>query len=381
MTIPKKLSREIIDNILRKHEVWLKTRRKDGEKADFTGANLSKVNFSGKNISGADFNRAILSNANFSKSELVACDFSSAQLDSANFSEADLFLSDLSWSNLEGANFRDADLHAVDLEGALLDGAFVTQGQLSGANNVSKKYLVQEKENIEANAKARIEVLENKIKAQQDKLTQLSTENKNELERAIAQNEADKKRLQDSLEKERTNKEVTRKQIERAIEYLKKPNSYIKNQILIQYALALFCFSLIILLSFTIKSYIDENYTSFLSKIEQKSEMVLWLTYTSPLILGFSLIITLISQINNRIKKVMELFERKRYVESIGGGMNAILELMNANIARERIMEIIDELILKTIDKEKNSEEKQEKKDVEKPQSILSKLKEAKELL
>jgi uncharacterized protein YjbI with pentapeptide repeats len=82
----------------------------EGQRADFSHADLSGLDFSSRNLRGAlfadsrlrsaKFHRAIVDLADFSRSDLTGADFEGASLRGANFSDA----------NLRRANFRKSDL-------------------------------------------------------------------------------------------------------------------------------------------------------------------------------------------------------------------------------------------------------------------------------
>lgn len=65
----KVITKEEPDKILRKHKLWLAD-EKDGERADLSGANLSRADLSRANLSGANLRRADLSGANLSGADL-----------------------------------------------------------------------------------------------------------------------------------------------------------------------------------------------------------------------------------------------------------------------------------------------------------------------
>ena len=90
---------EELKTILAKHKAWL-NEEKGGERAD-----LSHVNLSGANLSGADLCRANLSNADLSYADLC-----NAHLSYANLSYADLSGANLSYANLSNANLSNANL-------------------------------------------------------------------------------------------------------------------------------------------------------------------------------------------------------------------------------------------------------------------------------
>ena len=80
------MKKERLDEILKAHSIWLKTRYTDdvkGERADLSGANLSGADLSGANLRRAD-------------------------LYGANLRRADLYGANLYGANLSGANLRGA---------------------------------------------------------------------------------------------------------------------------------------------------------------------------------------------------------------------------------------------------------------------------------
>ncbi len=104
------------------------------EYTDFSGANLSGVDFrddslhdvnlSGVNLSNADFHGATLGEIDLSKANLSSADFSSSYFDGADLGEA----------NLSGADFSDAIFYDADLTGADLSGANLSYADLGGAD-------------------------------------------------------------------------------------------------------------------------------------------------------------------------------------------------------------------------------------------------------
>jgi hypothetical protein len=99
-------------SILEAHHKWLRN-EDGGQRADLSGAYLSRANLSGANLSWAN-----LSGANLSWADLSGADLSGADLSGAKLSWAYL-----SWANLSGANLSWANLSGADLSGADLSGA------------------------------------------------------------------------------------------------------------------------------------------------------------------------------------------------------------------------------------------------------------------
>ena len=96
----KELTREKLNKILKEHKHWINEDCNNWEemRADLSGVDLSRANLSGANLLNADL--------------------SDAELSGANLSGANLYNADLRGANLSGANLLNADLSGVDLSGA-----------------------------------------------------------------------------------------------------------------------------------------------------------------------------------------------------------------------------------------------------------------------
>ena len=119
----KKITKNELDKILRKHKLWLMN-DPEGEMADLYRANLSGANLSGADLPGADLSGADLSGA------------------------------DLSWANLSGTNLSGADLYRANLSWANLSGANLSGANLSGAKNINYPIVCPEKGSFIAFKKA-----------------------------------------------------------------------------------------------------------------------------------------------------------------------------------------------------------------------------------
>jgi len=102
--------------------------------ADLSGAYLNRADLSGADLSGADLSGAYLSRADLSGADLSGAYLSRADLSGADLSGADLSGADLSGADLSGANLSGADLSGADLSGANLRSAYLRSADLSGAN-------------------------------------------------------------------------------------------------------------------------------------------------------------------------------------------------------------------------------------------------------
>ena len=112
-----------LPKILASHAKWLADKA-TGDRADLSGADLSRANLSSATLSWADLSGANLSSATLSW----------ANLSRANLSSATLSGADLSWANLIGANLSSATLSWANLSRANLSRANLSSATLSWAN-------------------------------------------------------------------------------------------------------------------------------------------------------------------------------------------------------------------------------------------------------
>ncbi|EHD5018752.1 pentapeptide repeat-containing protein [Listeria monocytogenes] len=123
-----KLTKEQLQDILKKHKVWLNT----FEVGEY--ANLRNYNLYNYNLSKIDLRKANLSGSNLGCVDLSESNLSGADLSSVDLSYADLTGADLSCANLSGANLRKANLTGVSLVHANLSGADLSGTNLSGTD-------------------------------------------------------------------------------------------------------------------------------------------------------------------------------------------------------------------------------------------------------
>lgn len=116
--------------ILRKGVVtWNEWLRKNPDiSPDLSEADLSWMNLSRANFSGADLREAQLHLTN-----LVHADLIGVNLVGANLREANLSGADLSGAELKGVNLREAVLYSADLSGAILRRADLSEAKLINA--------------------------------------------------------------------------------------------------------------------------------------------------------------------------------------------------------------------------------------------------------
>ena len=124
----KNISQEELNEILKKHEMWLKY-EKGGERADLEGTNLENANLEGSNLYGANLYGANLRNVN-----LCGVNLYGSNLYGANLYGSNLESTNLEGSNLDGADLRYANLYGANLYGTNLKNANLENANLCGAN-------------------------------------------------------------------------------------------------------------------------------------------------------------------------------------------------------------------------------------------------------
>jgi len=138
------MEKDELDRKLSEHKKWLDTNGKEGCRADFSGIDLTGVDFASKapqvdesyqeqflgpldplfDCLGPD-----LSGANLEGAELIGANLSRANLVGANLVGANLY-----GARLEHTFLRDADLRQADMRGASLHRAMLPAANLAGAN-------------------------------------------------------------------------------------------------------------------------------------------------------------------------------------------------------------------------------------------------------
>ena len=106
---------------------------------DFRGAHLRKVQFEesqlyGANLQDADLSGAKLQGANLDEAKLQGTNLGEAKLQGANLGEANLQGANLILADLQGANLSRADLQGANLMVADLQGAHLFRAKMQNAN-------------------------------------------------------------------------------------------------------------------------------------------------------------------------------------------------------------------------------------------------------
>ncbi len=152
-----KLTEQELAEILERHTKWLKTKGRDGARADLAGANLERANLERANLQRAFLFQANLQGANLIKANLqgailIKANLQGADLREANLQGANLIKVDLRDTDLHGANFREATLQDTRMrkEDDKVEGARGLQARNLAGANVSLATLPEDIHKFEA---------------------------------------------------------------------------------------------------------------------------------------------------------------------------------------------------------------------------------------
>lgn len=120
------MDKEVLSEILRKHELWLKD-DPNGEIANLKDADLRCADLRYADLRYAGLRHANLEDANLKNADLRHAYLKGANLKGAYLRTANLEDADLKYADLKDANLKDAILRYADLRGANLKDAFLTQ--------------------------------------------------------------------------------------------------------------------------------------------------------------------------------------------------------------------------------------------------------------
>lgn len=128
----QKITRDQLDEILHKHELWLYGKGL-GSKADLSRKNLDGVDLNKANLDRADLEHASLIGAELNFASLVGTGFTGADLTSAELIGADIRHACFSHADLRDANFLSANLSEATFLSASLRGANLSEATLNKA--------------------------------------------------------------------------------------------------------------------------------------------------------------------------------------------------------------------------------------------------------
>ena len=128
------ITQKSLDEIIRRHEMWLDSDGEAGEQADLSYTDLSGLNLVNANLEWSYLEGANLSGATLAYADLTSADLIGANLEHANLRSAKLVCARLKGANLTNANLREANLDDINLEGANLMVANLEGANLEHAN-------------------------------------------------------------------------------------------------------------------------------------------------------------------------------------------------------------------------------------------------------
>ena len=122
------MTKEDLDKILENHKLWLNS-NEDGERANFSYADLTYAVLKSANLRGAN-----LSCANLTYAVLKSANLRGANLNHADLTNANLGYADLRGANLQNAILKNADLSNANLTGTNLKGAVLNNTNFKNTN-------------------------------------------------------------------------------------------------------------------------------------------------------------------------------------------------------------------------------------------------------
>ena len=138
----RQISKDELKQIYNDHITWIKSKRKEGKRADLRLLNLKGLKLKNAILAYADLQQsnlfrvnlqqAILIRTNLKKSNLCQANLRMASLYKANLESAEIIGSILSNSNLTEANLRNCSCRGSDFEGAIF-----LKANLQGADLLS----------------------------------------------------------------------------------------------------------------------------------------------------------------------------------------------------------------------------------------------------
>jgi len=138
----RQISIEELKQILKEHIKWLKSKGKEGKRADLHFSNLKAINLkktilSHANLQQSNFSEAVLEQANFIRANLKQSNLSQANIGMANLSKANLEGAKIIGSILRNSNLTEANLKNSSCRGTDFEGAIFVKANLQGADLLS----------------------------------------------------------------------------------------------------------------------------------------------------------------------------------------------------------------------------------------------------
>ena len=131
-----------LKKILKEHVNWLKSKGKEGKRADLHLSNLKALNLKKVILAYADLQQSNLNRVNFQQANLIRTNLKKSNLCQANIGMANLFRANLERAQIIGSiltnsNLTETNLKNSNCRGTDFDGAILVKANLQGADFLS----------------------------------------------------------------------------------------------------------------------------------------------------------------------------------------------------------------------------------------------------
>ena len=138
----RQISIDELKQILEEHQKWLKSKGKEGKRADLHLINLKKINMKKAILAFADMQQSNLFGVNLQQANLIRTNLKKSYLSQANLKMANLFRANLEGAEIIGSilrnsNLRETNLKNSDCKGNDFEGAILVKANLQGADLLS----------------------------------------------------------------------------------------------------------------------------------------------------------------------------------------------------------------------------------------------------
>lgn len=140
------MEKERLDEILKAHAEWLKTRLTDdvnGEQADLRWADLGGVEMSGVDLSLANMRGANMRGAKMIGVAMIGADMSEADMSGAKMIQVDMRGANLTGTKMRGVDAIGVDMRGVNMRGAVCPMCCPEKGEFTGFKKVPGNYIVE----------------------------------------------------------------------------------------------------------------------------------------------------------------------------------------------------------------------------------------------
>lgn len=138
----RQMSIDVLKQILKEHMKWLKSKGKEGKRADLHFSNLKEVTLKKAVLSFANMQQSNLFGVNLQQANLIRTNLKKSYLSQADLKKANLYRANLESAKLTGSNFRNSNLTETNLKnsdckGADFEGTILEKASLQGADLLS----------------------------------------------------------------------------------------------------------------------------------------------------------------------------------------------------------------------------------------------------